>query len=64
MSKTIKTLALITLTAVTVKALERVKLNHYLTQYREKGKHIAESWIQLECGNYYRTFSSKKLDIN
>lgn len=64
MKNTIKTLALITVTVAAVKAFERVKFNHYLTQYKENGKQIAESWIQLDFDDYYHTFSSKKIVLN
>lgn len=38
-------------------------IHHYLTKYRENGKQIVESWIQLNILRWHITLSDRKMVI-
>ena len=39
-------------------------LHHYITKYRENGKHYCEAWMQLDLLGWCFCFSKRKIELD
>lgn len=39
-------------------------IHHYITQYKENGKHYAEAWLQINFLRWCFCFARRKIEIH